>query len=384
MQANFGNRLPKIGDSRTLSGKSLNRMGIVKNNNDLPQLDGSGPTMVDVARRAGVATSTVSRALANPERVNEKTRARINAAAHELGYTPNAAARNLRVGKSNTILIILPGSLHYGVSQVIPQVLQSINQALIRDGFNLMIANVARDADSERHILDLAFGGSVRGCISLSEQLPADGGRSLADLPLPIVSLLLDMSDASLPSVVTNDRQAVKEAAEELIALGHSRFFYISGPVGNYHDVERYAGLLEAAQAAGLSERDIVQSSPAASFQVGLEAGVRAADEFVQLAEKPTAAVAVSDDMAIGFVSRLQRLGWSVPDDVSVISFDGSPACEYYNPPLSTIVQPVAEMGAAAVRLLLERLDKADARDGTRLVIPSRLVHRGSVGRPKP
>ncbi len=206
-------------------------------NKDVVGEDQSGALMADVARLAGVAISTVSRALANPGRVNEKTRAKINAAAKQLGYTPNAMARGLRVGKSNIIMIILPGSLYYGVSQIIPQVLQSINKSLIQGGYNLMIANLDRDEISERHILDLAFGGSVRGAIILSSKLPEVDGRSLANSGLPIVSMLLDMSDAGLQSVVTNDREAVRDVTAELIRLGHRRFFYLAGPEGNYHDV---------------------------------------------------------------------------------------------------------------------------------------------------
>ncbi len=103
-------------------------------------------------------------------------------------------------------MIILPGSLHYGASQIIPQVMQGINQSLIQNGHNLMIANLDRDETSERHILNLAFGGTVRGAIILSSKLPEAGGRSLAEAGLPIVSLLFDMSEASVPSVVTNDR----------------------------------------------------------------------------------------------------------------------------------------------------------------------------------
>ncbi|MBY2989139.1 LacI family DNA-binding transcriptional regulator, partial [Rhizobium leguminosarum] len=155
-------------------------------NKDVVGEEPSGALMADVARLAGVAISTVSRALANPGRVNEKTRARINAAARQLGYTPNAMARGLRVGKSNIIMIILPGSLYYGASQVIPQVLQSINQSLIQGGYNLMIANLDRDEISERHILDLAFGGSVRGAIILSSKLPeVDGRSSTVTLAMP-------------------------------------------------------------------------------------------------------------------------------------------------------------------------------------------------------
>lgn len=342
--------------------------------------EGSGALMADVARLAGVATSTVSRALANPGRVNEKTRARIAAAAEQLGYTPNAAARNLRVGKSNVIMIVLPGSLHYGASQIIPQVLEAVNRTVIQSGYNLMIANLDRDESSERHILDLAFGGTVRGALILSAPYPVVANRSLNDAGLPIVSLLLDMSDAAVPSVVTNDRQAVREATRELIALGHRRFFYIAGPTGNYHDVERFGGLLEALHDAGLSRENVVSSGGQLSYQFGFQTGLEAAEEFAALDVKPTAVVATSDDMAISFMSQIQSMGWSVPGDVSVVSFDGSPVCAYCAPPLSTIEQPMEALGEAATRLLIAHMEEPQTIDNQRIVIPSRLIRRESIG----
>ncbi|GGD73882.1 LacI family DNA-binding transcriptional regulator [Rhizobium anhuiense] len=352
-------------------------------NKDVAGEEPSGALMADVARLAGVAISTVSRALANPGRVNEKTRAKINAAARQLGYTPNAMARGLRVGKSNIIMIILPGSLYYGVSQIIPQVLQSINKSLIQGGYNLMIANLDRDEISERHILDLAFGGSVRGAIILSSKLPEVDGRSLANSGLPIVSMLLDMSDAGLQSVVTNDREAVRDVTAELIRLGHRRFFYLAGPEGNYHDVERYAGVLEALEAAGLSDELVRRSGGHLDYQHGFDIGVQAADDFAQLTEKPTAVIATSDDMAISFVSCIQRGGLRIPDDLSVVSFEGSPVCEFSSPPLSTIEQPVEEMGRAAVDLLLDAIDQRQKTAEVRTVIRSRLILRESVAAPK-
>ena len=338
--------------------------------------------MADVAKLAGVAISTVSRALANPGRVNEKTRVKIEAAAKTLGYTPNAMARNLRVGKSDIIMIILPGSLHYGASQIIPQVLQSINQSLIQNGYHLMIANLDRDETSELHILNLAFGGTVRGAIILSSELPEVGGKSLADAGLPIVSLLLDMSGAELPSVVTNDRGAVKEAAEALIALGHRRFFYIAGPGENYHDIERFGGLAEALEEAGLDPNAIVRSGGVLSYQFGFETGKQAVEDFAELEIRPTAAIAASDDMAISFMSGVQALGVRIPEDLSVVSFDGSPVCEYCHPPLSTIEQPVEEMGRVAVTALLQRMEGLEGQGPLRQIVPSRLIRRQSIGAP--
>lgn len=381
MQAIFGNRLPKPANCPSIGDAGIQvKDKSVKKNKILPAEENSGPLMADVAKLAGVATSTVSRALANPARVNAKTRAKITAAAEKLGYTPNAMARNLRVGKSNIIMIILPGSLHYGASQLIPQVLQSINQALIQNDYNLMIANLDRDEASERHILNLAFGGTVRGAIILSSKLPEVGGRSLAEAGLPIVSLLLDMTDASVPSVVTNDRSAVMEAARALIAHGHRQFFYIAGPSDNYHDIERFSGLIDAFHEAGLEPASIVRSGGVLSYQHGFEAGKRAVEDFVRLEVKPTAVIAESDDMAISFISGVQAAGWRIPEDLSVISFDGSPVCEYCHPPLSTIEQPVEEMGKAAVGMLMEHIDDTGEDAPKKLVVPSRLILRNSVG----
>ncbi len=351
----------------------------MKNNKDMPVEEHSGPLMADVARMAGVAISTVSRALANPGRVNEKTRAKIDAAAKQLGYTPNAMARGLRVGKSNTVMIILPGSLYYGVSQVIPQVLQSINKALLQNGYTLMIANLGRDADSERHILDLAFGGTVRGVIILSSKLPEVDGRSLANAGLPIVSMLLDMSDAGVPSVVTNDREAVRDATAEMIGMGHRRFFYIAGPRGNYHDVERHAGALEALRDAGIPQDALSLSGGDLDYHEGFEIGIQAATDFARLEERPTAVIATSDDMAISFVSRIQQTGLRIPGDLSVVSFDGAPVCEFCFPPLSTIEQPFEEMGEIAVARLLDAIGQEGREWEPCVVIRSKLILRESM-----
>lgn len=348
----------------------------------MPEGGQAGPVMADVARLAGVAISTVSRALANPGRVNEKTRARIDAAAKQLGYTPNAMARSLRVGKASTIMIILPGSLCYGASQIIPQVLQSINKSLTQAGYNLMIANLDRDETSERYILDLAFGGTVRGVIILSSRPPEIDGRSLEQAGLPVVSMLLDMSEAGTTSVVTNDRSAVRAATRDLIRLGHRRFLYLAGPAGEYHDIERYAGVLEAVSEAGLPKDAVIRSGGDLDYQRGFEIGLNGVADFEALERRPTAVIATSDDMAISFMSGVRKLGLDIPGDVSVVSFDGSPVCSFCTPPLTTIEQPVEEMGQTAAAQLLEAIENGGMGAARRIVIPSRLIMRESMAEP--
>src|SRR6185437_9401468 len=109
------------------------------------------------------ATSTVSRALTMPGRIAEKTRLKVLAAAAELGYKPNLAARNLRIGAAKTVMIVLPGALFLGASQVVSEVLLGIDTALVKEGYSLLIANLDRLAETEEHIMDIAFGGTIAG-----------------------------------------------------------------------------------------------------------------------------------------------------------------------------------------------------------------------------
>lgn len=338
--------------------------------------EGSGALMRDVAELAGVATSTVSRALANPGRVNEKTRKRISEAAEKLGYTPNAAARNLRVGKSNVVMIVLPGPLRYGASQVIPKVLDGINEALVARGFNLLISNLDRHETTERHILNLAFGGTVSGAIVLSSELPSRGDRSLEGLGIPVISLLQDLSAKSVPSVITNERAAMRDMTERLLAGGHRRFFYVAGPRDSYHEKERLGGILDALDAGGIEREAVTVSAGDRPYQQGFEIGLDAAEMLLGLDERPTAALCCSDDAAISFMSRIRQAGVGVPDALSVVGFDGAEVGAYCDPPLSTIEQPAGEMGRIAAELLLARLDANEVEMKT--VVESHVLERKS------
>ena len=334
--------------------------------------EGNGLTMSDVAREAGVATSTVSRALANPGRVNERTRARILDAVARLGYTPNAAARNLRIGTSRMVMIVLPDQLTTG--QIVPEVLRSIDAELVESRYSIIIGNLDRLTRTEDHILDLAFGGLVDGALVLSSAVPATAGRSMLDAGVPVVSLLFDHSPSGVASVVTNDREAMFDVTDHLVRLGHRSFFYIGGPAGNYHEIERFAGLNEGLvrAAAGVSVRHFGGDFFAAS-------GKRAAAEYLSLKERPTAVVSCNDDMAIGFMNGIRAAGLRIPEDFSIVGFDGTEKSEYSNPMLTTMRQPIAEIGAKGARLLLDLLETRSAQ-AQRIVCPSELVIRETTG----
>lgn len=344
-----------------------------------------GPLMRDVARLAGVATSTVSRALANPGRVNEKTRCRIVAAVEQLGYVPNAAARNLRVGTSNIVMAILSEpAIANGASQIVPEVLQSVASTLSDNGFSLLIAGRNRSAAAEQHIPDLAVGGIVRGAILIgAAELPPHGQRSLANAGIPIVSVLQDRSATGIPSVIADDREAMREAVLHLIGLGHRSFFYIAGPEGSYHEAERFGGLAEALAAAGLPDRAVVRHGGGHAFQDGFPSGIGAARAYLALTPRPTAAAACWDDAAIAFMSTVRSQGVAVPRDLSVLGFDGVPVGAFCEPPLATLRQPTARLGAKAAEILLQLLDGDAADPPLKTTLPNQLLLRASTAAPK-
>ncbi len=336
----------------------------------------AGPSIADVAREAGVATSTVSRALTMPGRIAEPTRLKVEAAARKLGYTANQTARSLRVGRTRTIMIVLPEELYIGASQTVIEVLSAVGKALTERGFSLLIANVSREAGTDEHILTVALGGTVSGVLLMASAMPGTGGRSLTDTGLPIVSLHFDMTGEGIPSVVSNDHDAIYAAVTELIGLGHRRFLYVRGREGNYHDIERLRGVRSALANGALPEAALQLFQ--GDFNFG--GGVRAAAHFLAepATERPTAVVCANDDTAIGFIKTVVDGGLRVPDDVSVLGFDGAAVGAFMLPALSTIQQATSELGQRAADLVMD-LVLGETGLEQRIEVPCSIVLRESV-----
>jgi LacI family repressor for deo operon, udp, cdd, tsx, nupC, and nupG len=337
----------------------------------------SAPSVADVAREAGVAPSTVSRALTMPGRIAEPTRLKVEAAARKLGYIVNQTARNLRIGQTRTIMIVLPDELYIGASQTVLEVLRSAAAALTARGYSLVIANVSREAQTDEHILALAFGGTISGVLLMASPVPSIGDRNLLQAGLPLVSLHFDMSAQNVPSVISNDSAAIGEAVEALAGLGHSRFLYIRGRPDNYHDVERLKGVRFALQRSGLAPDDLSTMQGDFSFSGGINAG----QLYLSLPpqERPTAVVCANDDTAIGFIKTVVDGGLSVPGDVSVVGFDGAAVGAFMTPSLSTVQQSTAEMGRRAVDLVIDMALGELPNPPLRTEVPCQLVLRQSV-----
>ena len=325
---------------------------------------GSGLKMADVAKAAGVATSTVSRALAYPDRISAKTREKILRAAEQLGYTPNVAARNLRKGSTRMILIVLPPRIH---SEPISRTTRGIDDALVAAGYSLIIGNFDRLEATERHILDLAYGGSVDGAIVLSSPIPTSGERSLRQAGIPVVSALNDLSGMGIPSIVTDEQEAMRAMVARLVDDGHRHFAYVGGPADSYHEQMRFAGFSAALQEAGSAARvDRFEGDYL------FESGRQAALQILRLRDRPSAMVCANDDMAIAALRELKAGGLKVPDDIALTGFDGISYAKYVDPELTTVSQPFDEIGRKAANLLLDCIAHAEE-------VPMRTVLRNSL-----
>jgi len=339
----------------------------------------SGPrtvTIQDVARRAGVSTATVSRAIALPDRVAEATRAAVFSAIRETGYTPNAAARSLRAKSTKMVLVLLPG---IGNSFFTP-VLNALEEVFTEGGYGVLIGYTRQSRSRETHYARVIRAGQVDGVLVVTGNVPRDEEFVAVPDTVPMSLMFSEIPGTEQFSVFDVDnRGASAEAVRYLIAQGHRRIAHIPGAEGGLEANERLGGYCDAMREAGLPVDEALIWRGASNFDFA--SGDRAARDFFALADKPTAVFAAADEIALGFMRALKNGGVSIPGDVSVIGFDDTEYAIHYDPALTTMRQPRTEMGRLAAADLLRRM--ASGRGGSvstsKVRLPCELVVRESV-----
>jgi LacI family transcriptional regulator len=301
-------------------------------------------TIHDVARRARVSPSTVSRALSASHLVRVSTRDRVLAAAEELGYQPNPAARSLITGRTGNIGIIVPdlnNPFYTGV-------LRGVQSRARQSGYAVFFADGEEDPVAEESLVR-AMARQVDGIVMCAPFASDTQLRALAG----VTSLaLLNRRLRDVPAVLMDSAGGMRQVVDHLAALGHQRCAYLNGPNNAWSNRERRRGLRTAAAKANLS---VVEFGP---FEPKFEGGVQAAD--LALAGGATAIIAYNDLMALGVLSRLADRGVAVPHEMSVVGFDNLLYAAVCAPPLTTVAMPMEAGGRAAVDLLL-----AGTQDGT-------------------
>ncbi|MCX5512202.1 LacI family transcriptional regulator [Kaistia algarum] len=332
-------------------------------------------TIQDVARRAGVSTATVSRAIALPDRVTEATREAVLTAIRETGYTPNAAARSLRAKSTRMVLVLLPG---IGNSFFTP-VLNALEEVFSEAGYGVLIGYARNSPRRETHYARLIRAGQVDGVLVITGNIPRD--EQFVQIPdlVPMSLMFSEIPGTDEFSVFDVDnRQAASAMVAYLIARGHRRIAHIAGADTSLEARERSLGYGDALRAAGLPVDPALLWHGATNYDFG--SGERAASRFFALDDRPTAVFVAADEMAFGFMRQLKNQGLDIPGDVSVAGFDDTEYAVHYDPALTTMRQPRTELGTLAARDLLRRMTGKDGEVSISHVrLKCQLVVRDSV-----
>lgn len=322
-----------------------------------------------VADLAGVSVATVSRTLQQPERVSQKTRAKVMAAVKETGYKPNQMAVKFRSGKTHNLVVLVPTVANVFFARVI----SGMQQAAHEQGYTLLLCNTMADEEVEQSYAHMVDTAQADGVIQLRAFNPFTEAPS-ADM-LPMVNACEVLDGVACPTVQLDNRAAARVMTEHLLGLGHRRIAMIKGPARSPLTRDRLAGYRDALLDAGLSIDD--QLLCAGNFS--LDAGYAATSQLMAHANPPTAIFCENDEMAIGAIKCLKDQGIAVPEQVSVAGFDNISFAEFCDPPLTTIAQPAEDFGRTAVNLLIDVLEQR-LRTAPKVILPFELVVRASTG----
>ncbi|MFU8874757.1 LacI family DNA-binding transcriptional regulator [Micromonospora sp. SL4-19] len=321
-------------------------------------------TIREVAREAGVSASTVSRALSTPEMVNAVTRERVLRAAERLGYAPNRAARGLITGRTGNLGLIVPDL----TNPFFPSVVKGVQARAREADYAVFLADTDEDPTAEVGLVR-ALAKQVDGLILCS---PRGREEEIRDLTEHTTLVMVNRRFGTIPSVVFDSADGIRQAIAHLQALGHQRVAWVGGPRTSWSNRDRVRALRTAASAAGM-ELFVV-----GHFPPYFEGGVAAADLVV--ASGVTSVIAYNDVMALGLLSRLRDRGVDVPQDISVIGIDNIQMSVMSSPALTTVSVSKEQAGRAAVDLLLALLLQPDGVRNTRRELPTQLLVRGSTG----
>ena len=332
------------------------------------------PGIVDVAAQAGVSTATVSRALRGVDRVSPATRDRVLAAAALLNYVASPTAASLASGRTGVVAVLAPFLSRWFFAKV----LDGVESRLRDEGLHVLLFNVGTTRSSRSLLLDRRLlRRRVDAVLAVSCDLEPPEVALVAALNVPVVTVGVDAGGWDLVGI--DDVRAGHDAMAHLLALGHRDVAYIGGDRVRDVHVATAVSRLEGAQKAAAEV-----GAPAPPEHVGdwtVVGGLAVGQELLGRPDRPTAVFAASDEMAIGVVLAARRLGLRVPEDLSVIGVDDHELA--FTHELTTVRQPVDELGTSAAGLLVDHL-RTPRPDEHRTVVtlPTELVLRGSTAPP--
>jgi len=333
-------------------------------------------TMRDVARLAGVSTSTVSGVINETVVVSPKRRARVLEAMAALDYHPDAIARSLKTGRSNAVGVVVPDI----TNAFYPEVIRGIEETAQAAGYSVLLCDSNEsNAVEERHLAALfarRVDGVLLACCADSKAIELISRRHL-----PVVFIDRVPLTSAVNSVCSDNLRAGQSATEHLIGLGHERIGMLAGHLGLSPHRDRLEGFRKAMQEAHLPILDEYLICGDIQIESGLQDGKR----LLALSTPPTAIMASNNKLLLGVLQAVNEKGFSIPEDLSVLGFDDYSWNQHFSPALTAIAQQTHEIGARSFKLLLQLIlcSSQEVPAPTRLFLPADLRIRNSTAPPQ-
>ena len=338
-------------------------------------------TISDVAKRAGVSAMTVSRVVNGTGYTSTETRARVEAAIEELGYVPNALARQLRSKRTKTIALVVSDISN----PFFTTIARGVEDFFVGHGFSVMYCNTDEDETEEEQYLLMLIERQVDGILLVPARSSGDPFRFLESHHMPVVVIDRRIEAANVDSVRCDSEAGAYALARHLVDLGHRRIAVLTGRRNVSTSVDRVAGCRRALEEDGLELPDDLVHWGGFQFGKSNQAdGHRMATEMLAApGERPTAVFCANNFIGFGAIRALREAGLRVPDDISVVAFDDLPEEWISEPFLTVAAQPAYEIGRRAATLLLDHIKGDHEPKGESIVLPFELRIRRSAAPPR-
>lgn len=333
-------------------------------------------TIKDIARLADCSTATVSRVINNEKGVSDAVRAQIKEIIEINGYQPNKSAKGLVEQKTNTILFIYEKAPDENpfFAELIRGAIDEANES-----HQILLFNMICDSYVSEYFLNSLKNRQIDGVIVASTGLheTRQFARAVTKAGCDLVLINDPIDDLAVPRIYINNEEAGYQATKYLISKGHKRIAHIGGRTSSFPSYSRFEGYYRAMNEAGLSEfADIFTMRDNTNRSEAHQTALR----MLRMEQPPTAFFVANDSMAVGVYEAAAELGIKIPDDISIVGYDNVKLAAFVNPPLTTMQQPIYEMGRRSVQLTLSRASNRKSDKVTEsIVLPTRLIERGSV-----
>lgn len=331
-------------------------------------------TIEDIARRVGKSITTVSRALHDYNDVSAETKALVQQVATEMGYVPSTMAQRLQKQRSDTIGLILPTFGPRFSDPFFSEIIAGIGNRAAKLGYDLLVSTRPPGEEEERAYRDNVQSRRVDGFLVVRTRRDDRRIKYLREVGFPFVAFGRTNGDMGFPYVDEDGEWGMGLLAEHLLEMGHRRIGCILAPRHFSFSQHRLNGLLKGLQDHGL------KLDPSLVYEADLteRGGYQAAKALLALQERPTAIVSCNDLMALGAIRAAQEEGFAVGKDISITGFDDIPMAEYAHPPLTTVRQPIYQIGAMVCKMLIQLIQRRPLEQNQVLLKPTLMIRQSS------